>query len=750
MDQPSDFYRRIKVDKMNINEQQQHGIYCGTSRGFGFVTVEGMEEDVFIGSSDTRGAMDGDEVDLLITHPSSGGKHAQGRILKITKRAVTTLTGVYSKYKNAGFVKPDNARIGTDIHIASGLSLKARNGQRVVVEIISYGSRYQDPEGRVTEVIGFADDPTNDVMTCVRSLDLPFEFPPEVRRSAKQMPREVSAGEIAGRKDLRSELVITIDGDDTKDFDDAVSIRRQGNGYILGVHIADVSHYVTENSPLDKEALHRGTSVYFPGKVIPMLPKELSNGICSLNEGTDRLTLSCIMEISPKGKVVSHEIAPSVIRVRHRMTYNIVTAILAGDPQACAQYPDLIEMCREMNELSDILSAERERRGSIDFDLPECEIILGPDQAPVDIHPYNRNKASLIIENFMLLANTTVAEDSCWQEIPFLYRCHDDPDSERIQRLTQIISNYGYHIGPHSDSIHPKEFQKLLQKIQGAPEERMISRLTLRSMQRAVYAPENRGHFGLALQYYCHFTSPIRRYPDLIIHRIIHENLEGRLTPERTAHYNSILTGIATQANLTEKRADDAERQVDDAKKAEFMSRFIGESFEGVISGITNWGIFVELENTCEGLIRLEKLTDDYYIYDEQSQMLRGEHTGKTYRLGDRLGIIVENVDLIEKKVDFSIDDMQQKDPEESHPEAEEENVRINRKETSYTSHRKEKGKRNDRRSGRRAADVRRRHTAKPDHKGASGSRFASSAAGKKSGRKYLKGRKKNAGKRKH
>ena len=646
---------------MNDNELKQHGVYCGTSRGFGFVSIEGWDEDVFIGSSDTRGAMDGDEVDLLITHPSSGGRHAQGRILKITKHAVTTLTGVYSKYRNAGFVKPDNARIGTDIHIASGMSMKARGGQRVVVEIISYGTRYSDPEGRVTEVIGFADDPTNDVMTCVRSLDLPFEYPAEVRQTLRTVPREVSRRELAGRLDLRDELVITIDGDDTKDFDDAVSIRRTESGYTLGVHIADVSHYVKENSPLDREALRRGTSVYFPGKVIPMLPKELSNGICSLNEGTDRLTLSCIMEVDSKGRVTSHRIAPSVIRVRHRMTYNKVSAILDGDAQARAEYPDLLEMCDQMNELSDILSEERERRGSIDFDLPECEIILGPDQAPVDIHPYDRNKASLIIENFMLLANATVAEDSYWQEILFLYRCHDDPDTERIQQLTQIISNYGYHIGPHRDSIHPKEFQKLLQKIQGAPEERMISRLTLRSMQRAVYAPENRGHFGLALKYYCHFTSPIRRYPDLIIHRIIHENLEGSLTPERIAHYNSILTSVATQANITEKRADDAERQVDDAKKAEYMSRFIGQSFEGVISGITGWGIFVELENTCEGLIRLEKLTDDYYIYDEKSQMLRGEHTGKTYRLGDRLGIIVENVDLIEKNVDFAMDETRQK-----------------------------------------------------------------------------------------
>ena len=661
---------------MNDNELKQHGVYCGTSRGFGFVSIEGWDEDVFIGSSDTRGAMDGDEVDLLITHPSSGGRHAQGRILKITKHAVTTLTGVYSKYRNAGFVKPDNARIGTDIHIASGMSMKARGGQRVVVEIISYGTRYSDPEGRVTEVIGFADDPTNDVMTCVRSLDLPFEYPAEVRQTLRTVPREVSRRELAGRLDLRDELVITIDGDDTKDFDDAVSIRRTESGYTLGVHIADVSHYVKENSPLDREALRRGTSVYFPGKVIPMLPKELSNGICSLNEGTDRLTLSCIMEVDSKGRVTSHRIAPSVIRVRHRMTYNKVSAILDGDAQARAEYPDLLEMCDQMNELSDILSEERERRGSIDFDLPECEIILGPDQAPVDIHPYDRNKASLIIENFMLLANATVAEDSYWQEIPFLYRCHDDPDTERIQQLTQIISNYGYHIGPHRDSIHPKEFQKLLQKIQGAPEERMISRLTLRSMQRAVYAPENRGHFGLALKYYCHFTSPIRRYPDLIIHRIIHENLEGSLTPERIAHYNSILTSVATQANITEKRADDAERQVDDAKKAEYMSRFIGQSFEGVISGITGWGIFVELENTCEGLIRLEKLTDDYYIYDEKSQMLRGEHTGKTYRLGDRLGIIVENVDLIEKNVDFAMDETRQK------PEApQESDVRINKKE---------------------------------------------------------------------
>lgn len=423
------------------------------------------------------------------------------------------------------------------------------------------------------------------------------------------------------------------------------------------MHIADVTHYVREKSALDKEALNRGTSVYLVNKVIPMLPHELSNGICSLNENVDRLALSCLMEIDGRGNVIGHEIAETVIRVNHRMSYTQVSHILDGDRELSETYSDSVDMFKSMKILSDLLREKRHERGGIDFDFPESKIILDEHDFPVDIHPYDRNPATKIIEDFMLMANETIAEDFFWQELPFLYRTHESPDADRIRRLMILIKNYGYHLNIKQDSVHPKEFQKLLGRIEGTPEETMISRLVLRSMKQARYTTEDFGHFGLAVSHYCHFTSPIRRYPDLQIHRIIKENIKGRLDDERQAHYYHILPEVAIQTSSTERRADEAEREVEKMKKAEYMSKRIGQRYVGVVSGITNWGLYVELPNTCEGLIRLQDMDDDYYVFDEIGYTLTGEDTGRIFRLGEKVGIIVKDVDFLSKTVNFMPDD---------------------------------------------------------------------------------------------
>lgn len=447
---------------------------------------------------------------------------------------------------------------------------------------------------------------------------------------------------------------VTIDGEDAKDLDDAITISRESYGYRLGVHIADVSHYVTEGSPLDEEALNRGTSVYLVDRVIPMLPHKLSNGICSLNEGTDRLALSCIMEIDPQGRVLGHEIAETVIRVDRRMTYTAVNAIVTDrDEKTMEEYADFVEMFDLMKELADILREKRRQRGSIDFDFPESKIILDEKGRPVDIKPYERNAATKIIEDFMLMANETIAEDYFWQDIPFVYRTHDNPDPEKMKRLGVFINNFGYTIRTHDGEVHPKELQKLLKKIEGTEEEALISRLTLRSMKQAKYMPVCSGHFGLAAKYYTHFTSPIRRYPDLQIHRIIKENLRGGLSEKRIAHYDKILTGVTIQCSATERRAEEAERETIKLKKCEYMSRRIGEIFDGVISGVTNWGFYVELPNTVEGLVHVNELHGDYYVFNEERMELRGEMSGKTYKLGQKIQVMVTGTDRLTKTIDF-------------------------------------------------------------------------------------------------
>ena len=630
------------------------GTFTGHAKGFGFVTVEGREDDVFIPAERTRGAMHGDKVQLVIEE-EAGNRRAEGCIVKIIEHANEELVGIYQKSKGFGFVVPDNQRITRDIFIPQGCDGGAVTGHKVVVRVKDFGEEHgRKPEGVITQILGHINDPGVDILSLAKAYGLPEEFPPQVMEQLHQIPDEVNEADCAWRKDLRRLPTVTIDGEEAKDLDDAITIERDGAGYRLGVHIADVSHYVTEYSPLDAEALKRGTSVYLTDRVIPMLPHKLSNGICSLNQGEDRLALSCLMEVDAKGNVIGHEIAETVINVDRRMTYTAVDAILTKeDPEVMKEYEGFVDMFRLMKELADLLRARRHSRGSIDFDFPESKITLDEKGRPVDIKPYDRNAATKIIEDFMLLANETVAEDYFWQEVPFLYRTHEKPDEEKMLRLGTFLNNFGYHLRMPNGEVHPKEVQKLLNKVEGSPEEALISRLTLRSMKQARYTPENSGHFGLAAKYYTHFTSPIRRYPDLQIHRIIKESLHGGLSEKRTKHYEKILPEVAVKTSALERRADEAERETDKMKKVQYMEKFIGQEFEGVISSVTAWGFYVELPNTVEGLVHINELRDDYYVFDEAHYELIGETRRKTYKLGQPIRVIVAGCDRFARTIDF-------------------------------------------------------------------------------------------------
>lgn len=630
------------------------GTFSGHAKGFGFVTIEGREQDVFIPADKTKGAMDGDKVQIVI-EGEARGKRAEGAVLRILEHANKTVIGFYQKNKNFGFVLPDNQKLGQDIFIPQGKDMGAVTGHKVIVRITDFGDDRKKPEGVITEILGHVNDPGVDILSIIKAYGLPEGFPDEVMVQVAGIPDEVEEEEKKNRLDLRHLQTVTIDGEDAKDLDDAISISKENDDhYTLGVHIADVSHYVTENSPLDKEALKRGTSVYLVDRVIPMLPHKLSNGICSLNAGTDRLALSCLMEIDGKGNVIGHRIAETLIQVDRRMTYTAVNAIVTDrDPDVMEEYRDFVPMFDLMKELADILRERRKKRGSIDFDFPESKIILDEKGRPVDIKPYERNAATKIIEDFMLMANETIAEDYFWQELPFLYRTHDYPDPEKMKRLGTFINNFGYTIRTQNGEVHPKELQKLLDKIEGTPEEALISRLTLRSMKQAKYTTVCTGHFGLAANYYTHFTSPIRRYPDLQIHRIIKENLRRGLSDRRFAHYDSILPEVAVQCSSMERRADEAERETDKLKKCEYMSKRIGKEYDGVISGVTNWGLYVELPNTVEGLIRVNDLTGDYFVFDEEHMELVGEMTRKSYKLGQKIRVQVADTDKLTRTIDF-------------------------------------------------------------------------------------------------
>lgn len=632
------------------------GIFQANARGFGFVMIEGEPEDIFIGEEDMGGAMQGDEVEVVITK-ASAGKRREGKILKIVNRGTQRLVGYYQSRKNFGFVVPDNERFLQDIFVPAEKSKGAVTGHKVVVELTSYGGDGKKPEGKIVEILGHANDPGVDILSIVKAYDLPVEFPEKVLNQAERVAQPVSSADMAGRKDIRTWQTVTIDGEDAKDLDDAITLTKEGDKYILGVHIADVTNYVQENSALDREALKRGTSVYLADRVIPMLPHVLSNGMCSLNAGEDRLALSCIMTVDGKGNVVDHQIAETVVNVNERMSYTSVKKILEEhDEEECTRYRELIPMFELMKELSEILRNRRHKRGAIDFDFPESKMVLDEDGTPLEIKAYDRNVATKIIEDFMLLANETVAEEYFWQEIPFVYRVHEAPDEEKMKKLITFIQNFGYtmHV-PKGQEIRPKEVQKLLDKIEGSQEEAMISRLTLRSMKQAKYSPDNDGHFGLATQYYTHFTSPIRRYPDLQIHRIIKDNLRGRMNESRRAHYAKILTEVTMQASSLERRADEAERETVKLKKVQYMKKFYGDEFEGVISGITKWGLYVELPNTVEGLVHVANMADDHYDYDETHFQMVGAHRGKIYKLGQKVKVRVTGCDTIARTIDFEL-----------------------------------------------------------------------------------------------
>ena len=629
------------------------GVFQAHSRGFGFVIREGVDEDVFISEENINGAFQGDEVEFIITKSSEAGRRTEGKVVRILSHSTTKIVGLYEKCKSYGFVRPDNQRILSDIYIPEGKEKGAMTGHKVVVSLTSYGGERMKPEGVVTEIIGHINDPGTDIISIVKGFDLPMEFPERVMNQAERVAKEVSEADRAGRMDLRTWKMVTIDGEDAKDLDDAVSLTKEGENYQLGVHIADVTNYVQERSALDREALNRGTSVYLVDRVIPMLPHKLSNGICSLNAGEDRLALSCIMTVNPKGEVIDHVIAETIVRVDARMSYTSVAKILEDrDAEERKKYEEFVPMFEQMAELSHILRTRRKHRGSIDFDFPETKMILDENGRPIEIRPYERNVATKLIEDFMLLANETVAEEYFWRELPFLYRTHEAPDEEKMKKLSTFINNFGYHIHMGNE-VRPMEVQKLLGKVEGTPEEALISRLALRSMKQAKYTPENTGHFGLAAKYYTHFTSPIRRYPDLQIHRIIKENIRGRLKEERIAHYEKILPEVAMQAGVTERRAEEAERETIKLKKVEYMKERIGEEFEGVISGITKWGAYVELPNTIEGLVHVMNMRDDHYEYWEEQYELIGEHTRNIYKLGQVVRVRVLGVDRLQRTIDF-------------------------------------------------------------------------------------------------
>ena len=645
--------KRGKYSKAEI--KKTIGTFSAHPKGFGFVTVEGWTDDIFIPAEYVNGAMHQDTVEIEIS-PINTGRRKEGKIISIIERGMKQIVCTYEASENFGFAVPDNPRFGKDIFIPKEKSKGAVSGHKVVVEITNYGKGGKNPEGKVIEIIGHIDDPGTDILSIIRAYDLPMDFSEKIMHQVENVAKEVTTADMAGRMDLRDWMMVTIDGEDAKDLDDAVSLFMDGENYVLGVHIADVSNYVQEHSALDVEALKRGTSVYLVDRVVPMLPKALSNGICSLNEKQDRLTLSCIMTINKKGEIIDHKIAETVICTNRRMTYTNVKKILVDKvPDVTAEYKELVPMFEKMEELAAILRKKRMKRGSIDFDFPETKVVLDEKGRPVDIKPYDRNVATKIIEDFMLAANETVAEDYFWQEIPFVYRTHDKPDGEKISRLSMFINNFGYTLHIGTDEVHPKELQKLLMKVEGTDEESLISRLTLRSMKQAKYTTVCTGHFGLAANYYCHFTSPIRRYPDLQIHRIIKDNLRGRMNEKRRMHYESILDEVAKQASQTERRAEEAERETVKLKKCEYMENHIGEEFEGVISGVTEWGFFVELPNTVEGLVRVTDLTDDFYEFYEDSYELVGSATNRRYKLGQRVKVIVDSTDKVMRTIDFKL-----------------------------------------------------------------------------------------------
>ncbi len=629
------------------------GKFQGHEKGFGFVLRE--EGDVFIPAKYTGGALNKDLVMCEITKEKAEGKSFEGEIVRILERGKEKIVGTYHQNQSFGFVVPDDVKLGTDIYIPRGKSNGAVDGHKVVVKITEWLDGRKNPDGEIIEIIGHKDDPGVDIMSIIKDYDLSVEFSDKVYKQIESVPTEVDEVDKQDRVDIRDVMMVTIDGDDAKDLDDAVSLEKLPNGnYKLGVHIADVTNYVKEGTALDKEALKRATSIYLVDRVIPMLPHKLSNGICSLNAGVDRLALSCSMEMDKSGKVVKHEIAQTVIRVDRRMTYSNVFKILEGDAELIKEYAEFVDMFKLMQELAAILTKKRYERGALDFDTEEAKLKLDENGKVIDIVKYDRNTATKIIEEFMLAANETIAENSYWQELPFVYRSHDNPDEQKIDKFLDFIKGLGYNIHG-KQSVHSKELQRIQEEAKGRPEERIISKLMLRSMKQARYTPTNDGHFGLSAEYYCHFTSPIRRYPDLQIHRIIKENLTKGITEKRREALVARTSQVSEISSIQERVAEEVERETEDLKKCEYMLDKVGQVFEGNISGLTNWGIFVELPNTVEGLVRLGDLTNDYYVFDEKNFIIIGERTKKIFRLGEPMKVQVARVSVENREIDFVV-----------------------------------------------------------------------------------------------
>lgn len=658
---------RASFKKKNIKSLKKQGllaegVFIGNVRGFGFVETGEDEEDIFIPADAVNTALHQDRVQVLLKKEQKPGKRREGTVIKILERGTTEVVGTFQREGDYGFVLCDNQKISRDVYISPKNSHGIRDGEKVVAQILDYGSEKRKPEGKITESLGNIHAPGADILAVVKSYGIPSEFPVRVMNQAMRVPDHVLEADWDGRDDLTGLMTVTIDGEDAKDLDDAVSLTKEGNLYHLGVHIADVSNYVQGGSAIDREALKRGTSVYLADRVIPMLPERLSNGICSLNQGVERLALSCLMDIDENGTVVSHKITESVIRVDRRMSYEQVRCILEdGETETSREYQEFVPMFFLMKELSGILRGCRHNRGSIDFDFPESKIILNGAGRAIDVKPYETSVATEIIEDFMLLANETVAREYCKGEYPFVYRTHENPDPDKVEELLMLLHNQGIDVRKSGQEITPKEIQEILESIQDLPNETMISRLTLRTMKQAKYTTECSGHFGLAARYYCHFTSPIRRYPDLQIHRIIRDNLRGRLTREgKTEHYREILEEVARQSSVCERRAQEAERESDKMKKAEYMSYHLGEEFDGIISGVTGYGLYVELGNTVEGLVHITALKDDYYTFDQETHELRGELTKKVYHLGQKIRVRVADADAVKRSVDFTIAEEQE------------------------------------------------------------------------------------------
>lgn len=648
-----------KKGKFGITEKMNlvPGRIQGNKKGFAFLIPNNKGiKDMFLPAENLAGAMNNDRVIVRLTVGELNTRKSEGEVIRILERANEKIVGLFEASKNFAFVIPDDPRIYQDIFISKGDFNGAMTGHKVVVEITVWPDSRRNPEGKVIEILGHKDEAGTDIISIIRSHNLPEEFPEAVENQASSIPELVSEEDIKNRRDLRDKVIVTIDGEDAKDLDDAVGVEKLPNGnYLLGVHIADVCHYVTERSHLDNEAFKRGTSVYLVDRVIPMLPRRLSNGICSLNPQIERLTQSCDMEIDSKGKVVKYDVYESVIKTKERMTYKNVNKILTDkDPDTMERYKDLIPTFESMHELMQILGKRRATRGSIEFEFQETKIILDEKGKPVEIRPYDRGISEQIIEEFMLVCNETIAEDMFWKEAPFVYRVHEDPAPEKIEAFNEFIYNFGYHL-KGADEIHPKALQQLVEKIKGTREERIISTLMLRSLRKARYTSTNMGHFGLAAKYYCHFTSPIRRYPDLIIHRIIKEGLHGKLVGKRLAELHGKLEQMADHCSIRERVAEEAERDVEDLKKAEFMKERVGQEFEGIISSVTSFGMFIELENTVEGLVRISNIDDDYYTFDEKHYSLIGERSKKTFRIGDVVKIRVDKVDVTNRNIDFAL-----------------------------------------------------------------------------------------------